>query len=319
MTHDPLLYQVPLPYRGTFHPMGFTANIGTNCETIIAAAESAWGKFQKTRNEPAVELRLAVSESLTGERPPARMPRAQGHLVSFIHDAENFAICDLRAGFGYGWLTDAVAGDQSHVGYHFVENCVLMLLEALYMTPVHAASVSLSGQGVLLCGNSGAGKTTLSYACAKRGWTYAGDDSAHLIRKSENRLVLANPYQIRFRPHAMTLFPELAGNATSARPSGKPSIELDTAPLHFVTARETSVDYLVFLNRTTTDWQRLAKYDREAAYASLSQVVCYGDESLRDEMRSSLERLLTAPVFELYYHDLTWAEQRLRSLVETGE
>jgi hypothetical protein len=299
--------------------MGFTANISTNCETIIAAAESAWGKFQKTRSEPAVELRLAVSESLTGERPPVRMPRGQGHLVSFIHDAENFAICDLRAGFGYGWLTDAVACDESYVRYHFVENCVLILLAGLYMTPVHAACVSLSGQGVLLCGNSGAGKTTLAYACAKRGWTYACDDSAHLIRGSEDRIIVANPYQIRFRAHAMSLFPELAGNLPFERPNGKPSIELDTAPLHLATARETAVDYLVFLNRTTTDWQRLSKYDRDAAYASLSQVVCYGDESLRDEMRSSLDRLLTAPVFELYYHDLTWAEQRLRSLVENGE
>ena len=286
MTHDPLLYQVPLPHRGTFHPMGFTANISTNCETIIAAAESAWGKFQKTRSEPAVELRLAVSESLTGERPPARIPRAQGHLVSFIHDAENFAICDLRAGFGYGWLTHAVASDEAYVRYHFVEGCVLLLLSALYMTPLHAACVSLSGQGVLLCGDSGAGKTTLAYACAKRGWTYTGDDSAHLVRRSEDRIVLANPHQIRFRPHAMSLFPELAGNATSERPNGKPSIELDTAPLHLATARETSVEYLVFLNRTETGPQRLAKYDRDEAYASLSQVVCYGDESLRDVRRT---------------------------------
>lgn len=299
--------------------MGFTANISTNCETIIAAAESAWGKFQKTRSEPAVELRLAVSESLTGERPPVRMPRAQGHLVSFIHDAENFVICDLAAGFGYGWLTDAVACDESYVRYHFVEGCVLLLLSALYMTPVHAACVLRSGRGVLLCGNSGAGKTTLAYACAKRGWTFAGDDSAHLIRKSEDRIVLANPYQIRFRPHAMSLFPELAGNVPCERPNGKPSIELDTAPLHLATQLETSVEYLVFLNRTETEPQRLAKYDRDAAYASLAQVVCYGDEPIRDEMRSSLDRLLTAPFFELYYRDLTWAEQRLRSLVENGE
>jgi hypothetical protein len=246
------------------------------------------------------------------------MPRAQGHLVSFIHDADNFAICDLRAGFGYGWITDAVACDESYVRYHFVENCALILLEALYMTPVHAACVSLSRRGVLLCGNSGAGKTTLAYACAKRGWTYAGDDSAHLIRRSEDRIVLANPYQIRFRPHATSLFPELAGNVPSERPKGKPSIELDTKPLHLTTELETSVEYLVFLNRTT-ERQGLAKYDRDEAYASMSQTICYGDESLRDEMRSSLDRLLTAPVFELHYHDLTWAEQRLRSLVENGE
>src|SRR5437868_6609542 len=102
--------------------MGFAAHISTNCETIIAAAESSWSRYRQTRDEPGIELRLAVSESLTGERPSARMPRSQGHLISFIHDAENFAICDLRAGFGFGWITEAVARDESYVRYHFVEN-----------------------------------------------------------------------------------------------------------------------------------------------------------------------------------------------------
>lgn len=318
MKHDPLLYQVPLPYRGTFYPLGFEANITTNCETILAAAETAWGRFRRTRNEPPVELRVAVSESLTGERPAARMPRAQGHLISFIHDADNFVVCDLRSGFGYGWLTDSVAWDESYVRYYFIEGCVLILL-SLYLTPVHAACVSLSQKGILLCGDSGAGKSTLAYACARRGWTYSGDDAANLVRNSNDRVVVANPYQVRFRPHAMSLFPELAGNVPFDRPNGKPSLELDTAPLGILTETETRPEYLVFLNRSGNQTQRLAKYGKDDAYARLSEVICYGEESLREQMRNSLNRLLTVPVFELYYHDLEWAEQRLRSLVENGE
>lgn len=319
MTPDPLLYQTPLPYRRTFYPMGFGATIATNCETVIAAAESVWGRFKKMRNEPPVELRLAVSESLTGEKPPVRMPRGQGHLVSFLHDAENFAVCDLRAGFGFGWLTTAVACDESYVRYHFVENSVYILLEARYLTTAHAACVALRGKGVLLNGDSGAGKTTLSYACAKRGWTYVCDDAAHLIRNSADRLIVGNPYQIRFRPHAMSLFPELAGNTPFERPNGTPSIELSTASLNLAITEQTRADYLIFLNKTSAAPQHLARYDKDEAFARLSQVICYGDESLRDEMRKSLRRLLTAPVYEMQYHDLDWAEQRLRSLVENGE
>src|SRR5579884_2242730 len=101
--HDPLSYQTPLPYRRTFYPLGFPATITTNNENVIIAAETVWGRFETKRNESAVELRIVVSEC-AGERPRARTPRGQGHLVSFIHDAENFVVCDLRAGFGFGAL-----------------------------------------------------------------------------------------------------------------------------------------------------------------------------------------------------------------------
>ena len=319
MTPDPLLYEISLPYRRTFYPMGFGATIATNCETVIAAAESAWGQFKKMRDEPAVELRLAVSESLTDEKPPVRMPRGQGHLISFLHDAENFAVCDLRAGFGFGWLTTAVASDESYVRYHFVENSVLILIEARYLTAAHAACIDLDGKGVLLAGNCGAGKSTLAYTCAKRGWRFVCDDAAHLIRGTADRVIVGNPYQIRFRPHAMSLFSELSGNVPFERPTGKPSIELDTASLNLEIKEQTRADYLVFLNRAADAPQHLARYDKDEAFARLSQVICYGDESLRDEMRKSLRQLVTVPVYEMQYHDLDWAEQRLRSLVENGE
>ena len=139
MTPDLLLYRTPFPYRRTFYPLGFAATIATNYETVIAAAESAWGNFKRISDEPAVEFRLAVSESQTGERPQPQMPRGQGHLISFVHDQENYAITDLRAGFSYGWITPAVAREATYVRYHFIENCVYIMLQSMYLTPAHAA------------------------------------------------------------------------------------------------------------------------------------------------------------------------------------
>src|SRR5579864_664488 len=153
---DPLLYQTPFPIRRTFYPMGFAVNILTNSEMVMAAAESVWSKFKRLHDVPAVELRLAVTESPTTEKPPVRTPRGQGNLVSFLHDAENFAVCDLRTGFGFGWLTPAVACDESYVRYHFVEACVYILLEARYLIAAHAACLELYGKGILLAGDCGA-------------------------------------------------------------------------------------------------------------------------------------------------------------------
>lgn len=285
----------------------------------MAAAESAWGRFRKISNEPPVELRLAVSESPAGERPEPKMPRGQGHLISFVHDHENYAICDLRAGFGYGWVTRAVAHDPTYVRYHFVENCVYIMLQSMYLTPAHAACVSRNGRAVLLCGLSTAGKSTLAYACAKHGWTYICDDGANLIRQGTGRVVVGNAYQIRLRPQTVSLFPELARYTPLDRPNGKPSLEVDTPELGIDIAEQGCVEHVIFLNRSTTERQHLARYDKEEALQNMSQVICYGDDALRAEMTCSLERLLTAPIYQMTYHDLAWAEERLRSLVNNGE
>jgi hypothetical protein len=317
--NDPLLYDTPLPLRRTLFPLGFPATIVTNCERIVATAEELWGRFEKTCDEPPIEIRLAVSESPVSGRPAPTMPRGQGHLLSTVHDASNFVVSDLRSGFGFGWLTPAVACDGPYVRYYFLEPHVMLLLQSRHLTPVHAGCVALRGRGVLLCGESEAGKTTLSYACARKGWTYVSDDGLSLIRGSSGRIVAGNPYQVRFRPPAKLLFPELSGYVPFERPNGKPSLEMDTALLNIAIAGQALADYLVFLNRKSSGGQRLVEYGREEALAQLEQVICVGEESLRAQQRESLRRLLSAPVYEMKYYDLDWAEQRLRALVDNGE
>jgi hypothetical protein len=318
--NDPLLYETPLPYRRTIYPFGFAATIAANRESVIRAAESVWGRFEKAHDSAAVELRIAVSESPTGKRPPARIPRAQGHLVSYVHDADNFVHVDLRAGFAFGWLTNAVADDVYYLRYHFVESCLFLMIESMHFATLHAACVAIDGKGVLLCGDSAAGKTTLAYACARRGWDYLCDDDSKMIRKSDGRAILGNPYQIRFRPHARSLFPELSAYVPFERPTGKPSIELDTALLDLSLARSAQAEHIVFLNRPGAAFsQGLAVCGKDTAFDRLTESVCFGEESVREEQKTTIRRLLAAPVYEMQYHDLDWAEQRLRALVEHGE
>jgi len=76
---------------------------------------------------------------------------------------------------------------------------------------VHAGCAALDGRGVLLCGDSGAGKSTLTYALARAGWAYVTDDCSFLLNCGKRRMVTGNCNQVRFRPSAGELFPEVAG------------------------------------------------------------------------------------------------------------
>src|SRR5215469_16829668 len=106
-----MLCHTPLPYRAVFYPLGYAVAVTTNCKPVVQAGQELWGDETRLWDKPAVELRLVVSNARPhpGERPTPQLPRAQGHLLSIVHDAANFALCDLQAGFGFGWFTPEVA------------------------------------------------------------------------------------------------------------------------------------------------------------------------------------------------------------------
>ena len=315
---DPLKYDVELEHRATFYPLGLPVTIATNCEAVVAAGEEVWGRETPLQAEwlihPPVELRFAVSAGAEIERPPPSLPRGQQHLVSIVHDAANFAVCDLRAGFGFGWFTAKVACDRPYVRYHFLEPLVYLALEALYLTPIHAACVARANKAILLCGESHAGKTTLAYACARKGWQYVSDDASHLVRNSSERTILGKPHFIRLRADAPALFPELARYAPRERPNGKLTLELDTSALGIGIAREVRAECLVFLNRSISGGQQMSPRGTEETYVQLAKVICFGEEKVREQQRESLRRLAALPAYDLRYNDVHWAEQMLEAV-----
>ena len=314
---DPLRYDVPLPYRRTLFPLGCAVHIATDSEHVIRAAEEAWGEFAGEGVGRAVELRLAVAEGNPAVRARPAMPRGQGHLISFIHGPEDFVICDLRAGFAFGWLTPASVEDHAWLRYHFLESAVYVLLASIHHTPIHAACIALNGTGVLLSAESGTGKSTLAYQCARRGWTYVCDDASNIC---DDGSISGLAHQIRFRPDAPTLFPELSGFEPADRPNGKPTLELATAPLGISIATRAMVSRLVLLDRLSSGPQYLAPANRCEAVQQLEAAICYGDDEMRARHKQRLHALMSRlEVHRLYYHDLDWAERTLRELARKGK
>jgi hypothetical protein len=238
--------------------------------------------------------------------------------MSIVTDARNFAHCDFRSGFAYCWLTTAVASDTQYLRYHYLEPIALTLLAQRYLAPVHGALVVRHGQGVLLCGESSAGKSTLAYACARAGWTFVTDDAVYLLRKSSRRFGVGNPHQIRFREDAKALFSELADRVALTRPNGKVGLELSTEALGLKTAAAHRIDHIVFLNRTEVQAATLSPMASAQAMKSWTQAANYGEESARHEQVKTYERLLASPIWAFEYSRLDDAVQRLNRLAISG-
>jgi len=288
---------------------------------IMKAAGKSWAGLKKRFDEPALELRCVISKGAAKACPPAPVVRAQRNLTVWVADAENFWCCDLAAGFGSAWITERLAANTRYLRYHVLEGMAYSLLGSLSVVPLHAACVALNGCGVLLAGDSGVGKSSLAYACARRGWTYISDDCSSLVRRSPERTVLGDPRLFRFRATAGAIFPEFQGLEESSFSRGKPTIEVRTASLPAIrTAAESPVDAIVFLNRRDRrDGQaELLPVAKDDAMQRLSYSPWPPDLHTEGERRVALARLAGAGAYELRYRDLDAAVDSLEQIAGGG-
>lgn len=335
---DPLKYYVEFPLRAIHYPFGLPLEITTNSPIVIAAAQESWGAFPKFRSVVPVHLRIGVSQAGREELPPTPIFRAQRSLVTIIADSENFGVCDVNEGFGFGWVTPFTAADSAFLRHHFLDVMTWLLLAPVHFAIVHAACIALDGHGILLCGHSGAGKSSLAFACAQRGWTFVSDDASYVPRKSTGRLVIGNPLRLRFREDAGDLFPELRERTVVRRQNGELGFEILPGNLPaFSTAFSCEIDHIVFLNRRATGEVKLCAFPKEEAQRRLDDVLEFtlacklssgstegkpeltlANPEAREEQRAAVRELLTADVHELSYFSLDSAVECLETLVRRG-
>jgi energy-coupling factor transporter ATP-binding protein EcfA2 len=193
---------------------------------------------------------------------------------------------------------------------------VYLLLGASVVTDLHAGCVSKNGKGILLCGDSGAGKTTLSYACARAGWTYTSDDTSYLINRFSVPRVIGHAHRVRFRPAAKELFPELEDREITPRMEGKASIEVPMGELSPIdAATEATVSSIVYLNRYSGAKATLIPLPERTATERMCKEL-YSAGEIRAKHEKILEKLASIPTFELQYCELDQAIEKLALLTD---
>lgn len=257
--------------------------------------------YRAAYSDPVITLHIAVQPG--DELSPQPVYRAQSHLYTIIGSQQNYACLDCEARFGYAWITRATAADHSWFRWFYLDGMTGCMLAQRHHVPMHAACIARRGAGVLLFGPSGVGKSTLSYACARAGWTFVSDDCTSFPQNHDTRKVTGRPHQARFREDAPRLFPEFDGYVTRARPTGKVSIEVPMDALAGIeTAQHCDVEALVFLERGESGGlSRLS--GEEAMERMLANSGSYGPATFARH-EHALRRLLCAPAYRLRYADL---------------
>jgi hypothetical protein len=301
--NDPLLRAASLPLAAEFFPSGFRLIVKTNSRDVLAAAAECWSGYVREFQCEPVELHVIARPE--GALSPEPAYRCQRHLFSVIGDADNFAVADLERLFSFAVVSTKTAADHTWLRWFFVEAVVYTLLAQRHAVPVHGACVARNGSGILLGGSPGAGKSTLSFACAREGWTFLSDDCTWLLPDSDGREAVGRPREARFRPDAPRLFPELEGFAERARPNGKIGLAVRLSEFPRIrTASRCAIRGVAFLDRTRAGVAGIEKMRiSEALEGLLRDRPSYGSAVDARHERTIL-RLVELPSYRLRYQSL---------------
>jgi hypothetical protein len=295
---------------------------------VLEAAHSEWDAWQQAFDDPPIELTFEVAPgggSRGTGRPPASRFHGHGHLFTVVThadaDADNVAMGDTRARKAWATLHENSVADRPYFVYHFLDAMAFQLITSLNFTPMHGATVARNGRAVLITGDSGAGKSSLSYACARRAgkdrWTFVSDDASHLLRRrASERLIVGAPHHIRLRPDALQLFPELAAFQPAMRGNGKLSLQVPTRELSILTEPTGFVDTIVLPRRVSAAHSsspaRLEPISKALVREHCAQWFYHWDPPILAQQQAAFEELLAGVrTFSLEYSDLDSAVNAL--------
>jgi len=299
---DHLEVNTELPLTGRHYPLGFPLDLATNSRDVLAAAHEAWRDSPPQHTADPLVLHVFVS--------PDGVPAAEGrhrmhdHLYAVVSDRDNFAHVDLRSRFGVIHVSQATASDHSALRWFYLESLAYVILAQRDVVMVHAGCVVRDGRGVLLCGSSTAGKSTLAYACAKAGWTWLSDDCTCLLPTSEDRSAIARTSIARLRLDSTRFFPELDEFAARVRPTGTIGIEVPMNEVPGVrTSRRAAIGAITFLDRGPGSPFLEPLSQTEAFERLRSDMPSYGPEI--DPIHERAVRALTEkPAYRLHYETI---------------
>ncbi len=143
-----------------------------------------------------------------------------GLLIADFHE-EGLVVIDGASQSARGYLVrpEAMAPD---IRVSFVHFAMTELLKRRGLYTFHATALEHKGQGVLIPGFSGRGKTTSFLSLLRSGYRYLSDDHP-FFRGSGTRVeILPYPLKINVTDHTVSFFPELRDAPPSVLHAGVP-------------------------------------------------------------------------------------------------
>jgi hypothetical protein len=272
-------------------------------EAVLTALHARLGRFPAPPAQGAADFRFEFHN--VGEARQYGVPRPSGKGRSVLEPSlggpvyfeesqqlyleipgHGRALCDAQSGRVQVSYPEA-AGKGLWLLSHplfTIPMAELLKRRGLYM--VHAAGLGISGKGLLIAGQSGAGKTTLALALLRAGFDFLADDTVFLTGGMNDLRILAFPDEADVTSQTLGFFPELHWLTHSPKPTERAKHALCSIDAYGVTpCWYCAPEVIIFPQPTGLPQSVITRMPKSEA---LMELVC---NVLRTEPRSSQAHL----------------------------
>lgn len=190
--------------HGSFAVLGAKFHFESNSHELFRLVNLAYGGLPQHRlsnNVPDLHVRLQLRSP--GRAPsrgqPAQMATFHGAgLLGGSTDCANFVAVSPRERAALVGVAAKMLRFPYHARYELIEFAVFTLASRTQpLIPLHAACVGVDGNGILLMGASGAGKSTVSLHCLLNGMDFLAEDSVFVTSDTLLATGVANFVHVR--------------------------------------------------------------------------------------------------------------------------
>lgn len=292
-----------LPLLASFLFGNKICEISTNCDKVLQAATESFAKPDKRGTAPDLRMKLWVDERPS--IPSSDLTpyvRALNHLVFAGFNSTNSALLDLEQMHIVGRFSKAVALDRSCWKNTIFPVLLSVAAGPLGVAELHCACVEKNGNGLLLAGASGSGKSSLSVLLAKRGFRFLSDDRTCCSFHNRKLTAWAMPTPLKMRSEAGAWLDELRQLRPHKSKTGEMEFRLDpTKQLHLRRARECQPRLLVFLEQHAGAGFQVRQISRRKATALLAKDLMAEDLSVTESQLKTISKIVETPCRKLVF------------------
>jgi hypothetical protein len=223
---DPFGERSARAHRRSLQLLGARFRFESNSARLLRLVDQAFAGLPRqrlSRSSPRLLVRLQLTPRRQRAPAPAPPPlhtyAGPGFLCGAL-DSSNLAVISPAQGSALVVISADMLRHAYQVRYELIEFAVYLLAaRALRLVPLHAAAVGLGGRGLLLMGDSGAGKSTIALHSLLQGLELLSEDAVFV--QSERRVAtgIANFLHLQRRG-----LPFMRGHAAAARIRASPII-----------------------------------------------------------------------------------------------
>jgi hypothetical protein len=207
-------------------------------DAVLNALQARLGRFPAGNTRAAAYLHFEFHKVADDSRDVIKRPAGPGRPVfdpglgelAYFDESQQLylevpergrALCHVKSHRVHISYRESEASDPCLLAHLFFTVPLAELLKRRGLYMVHAAGLAVGGKGLLVAGQSGAGKTTLAIALLRAGFDFLADDTVFLSLGNSGLRILAFPDEVDVTARTLGFFPELQRLTQASKASGR--------------------------------------------------------------------------------------------------